>query len=69
MAAQRAQPSNRSIPNPCIRHCCLDQDDICLGCYRSLDEILRWSQSTNEQKQNILDVCAQRKSERKGRWS
>ncbi|WP_082173481.1 DUF1289 domain-containing protein [Vibrio sp. VPAP30] len=57
------------IPNPCIRHCCLDQDDICLGCYRSLDEILRWSQSTNEQRHEILRACTQRKVERKGRWT
>ncbi|MDC5806993.1 DUF1289 domain-containing protein [Vibrio europaeus] len=69
MSRKSETQSTPSTPNPCIRHCCLDKDDICLGCYRSLDEILRWSQSTNEQKQSILDVCAQRKSERKGHWS
>ncbi|MBT2912746.1 DUF1289 domain-containing protein, partial [Vibrio anguillarum] len=24
--------------SPCIRQCCLDEMDICLGCFRSLNE-------------------------------
>ncbi len=31
------------IESPCIRDCCLDQHDICLGCFRTLDEIMQWS--------------------------
>ena len=33
------------VPSPCVRRCCLTDDDICLGCFRSLEEILRWSES------------------------
>lgn len=39
---------------PCRRNCCLDQDDICLGCGRSLSEITGWHQASAEQKQQIL---------------
>ena len=28
-----------SVESPCIRHCTLDDADICLGCGRTLDEI------------------------------
>lgn len=28
--------------SPCVRNCCLDENDICLGCYRSLSETLNW---------------------------
>ena len=28
--------------SPCVRNCCLDEVDVCLGCGRLLAEILRW---------------------------
>ncbi|MFZ1295916.1 MAG: DUF1289 domain-containing protein, partial [Pseudomonadales bacterium] len=28
--------------SPCIRHCTLDEADICIGCGRSLQDILDW---------------------------
>ncbi|MBW5444441.1 DUF1289 domain-containing protein [Vibrio cholerae] len=37
-----------------VRHCCLDDKDICIGCGRTLDEICRWSSVTNSEKQDIL---------------
>ncbi|MFM2590269.1 DUF1289 domain-containing protein [Vibrio sp. TBV020] len=49
-------------PNPCIRHCCLDGDDICLGCFRTLQEILSWSQSTSAEKKAILEHCKSRRA-------
>lgn len=50
--------------SPCIRNCCLDDNDICLGCFRSLDEIRVWSQSSIEQRRVILGITEQRKKER-----
>lgn len=29
--------------SPSVRNCCLDDDDTCLGCFRSLEEIKEWS--------------------------
>ncbi|HGF7535638.1 TPA: DUF1289 domain-containing protein, partial [Vibrio cholerae] len=43
-----------SYKSPCVRHCCLDDKDICIGCGRTLDEICRWSSVTNSEKQDIL---------------
>ncbi|EMI4403390.1 DUF1289 domain-containing protein [Vibrio parahaemolyticus] len=54
-----------SIDNPCIRNCCLDDNDICLGCFRTLDEILHWSSSTIHEKKQILVSCLARKTARK----
>ena len=45
---------------PCQRNCCLDHDDICLGCGRSLTEICGWHQADEIQKQNILALAEQR---------
>ena len=52
-----------AIESPCIRNCCLDSNDICVGCYRSLDEILAWSQSNGAQRVNILSACEKRRRE------
>lgn len=32
-----------SIDSPCIRNCCLNEQDVCIGCFRSLSEIKQWS--------------------------
>ncbi|MDQ7072909.1 MAG: DUF1289 domain-containing protein [Gammaproteobacteria bacterium] len=49
--------------SPCIRNCCLDSNDICLGCFRSIEEILKWGRTStsNEDKKQILDNIEKRK--------
>ena len=42
------------ISNPCVRNCCLDDDDVCLGCFRTLDEILGWRAFTSEQREKAM---------------
>jgi predicted Fe-S protein YdhL (DUF1289 family) len=42
------------ISNPCVRNCCLDDDDVCLGCFRTLDEILGWRALTSEQREKAM---------------
>ncbi|MEO2281836.1 DUF1289 domain-containing protein [Pseudoalteromonas pernae] len=51
------------VKSPCIDQCCLNPDDVCVGCYRTLDEILDWSCSTNEQKIAILQSCEKRRKQ------
>jgi len=48
------------IPSPCIRNCCLDEDDICLGCFRSLEEILQWGGASERRRRAILARAAER---------
>ncbi|EKO3464267.1 DUF1289 domain-containing protein [Vibrio fluvialis] len=38
--------SESAVPSPCIRNCCLDDNDVCLGCFRTLEEILAWTRSS-----------------------
>jgi predicted Fe-S protein YdhL (DUF1289 family) len=49
-----------------VRQCCLDDDDICLGCGRSLAEILAWHAADSEERRQILERakarCAQRQA-------
>ncbi len=53
------------IQSPCIRHCCLNDEDVCVGCYRSLQEIVGWSASTEDTKLAVLAVAEQRKKDAK----
>ena len=50
-----------AIESPCIRQCCLNDEDICLGCFRLLDEITNWSYCNDSEKLAILQHAAQRK--------
>ncbi len=50
----------QKLRSPCVRNCCLDSDDICLGCFRCLDEILHWQSYNAEQRLKVLGQCQQR---------
>ncbi|UTW00774.1 DUF1289 domain-containing protein [Marinomonas rhizomae] len=50
-----------NIKSPCIRQCCLDGDDVCVGCYRTITEIMDWQKSTQSQKLEVLANCSIRK--------
>ncbi len=47
--------------SPCVRNCCLDNNDVCLGCYRTLAEIVAWQKQSRAQQQAILIQCDVRK--------
>ncbi|WP_206483120.1 DUF1289 domain-containing protein [Thalassotalea sp. G2M2-11] len=53
-------PNNENL-SPCIRNCCLNEQDVCLGCYRHLDEITGWQAFTKQEKIAILSLCTKRK--------
>jgi len=55
------------IESPCIRVCCLDENDICLGCYRSIDDVLQWSAVDDTGKLLILEVSEKRRKEKSER--
>jgi uncharacterized protein len=48
--------------SPCMGNCCLDDDLICLGCFRSLDEIKEWGLADHHQRRIILQNAKQRKT-------
>ena len=55
------------VPSPCVRNCCLDEQDVCMGCGRSLDEIRRWSEASDVERNRILELAAGRRAEREAR--
>lgn len=56
------------ISSPCVRNCCLDDADVCLGCGRTLQEIIHWSEADNREKQKILSAAKKRVCEREEKF-
>ncbi|HEX5791669.1 MAG TPA: DUF1289 domain-containing protein [Rheinheimera sp.] len=50
--------------SPCVRNCCLDQQDICLGCGRSVDEIIEWHSANLLRRTQILQLAQTRLAQR-----
>lgn len=53
--------SPESPVSPCIRCCCLDQNNLCLGCFRTLDEITGWSKMKPAARAAILAEIGERR--------
>ncbi|WP_083927018.1 DUF1289 domain-containing protein [Colwellia piezophila] len=49
--------------SPCVRNCCLDSEDICLGCFRHIDEIIAWRSFSEQDKQQVIVLCQHRQNE------
>jgi predicted Fe-S protein YdhL (DUF1289 family) len=56
MSESRVEPES-----PCISVCVLDDDDICMGCYRSADEITDWFMASDEEKREVLRKARERR--------
>lgn len=54
---------NNKIQNPCIHVCTKDEKGICLGCYRSMEEIRAWYKYSDKQKLKVLDNALSRRAE------
>ena len=50
-----------TIENPCIRKCCLNEHDVCLGCFRIFDDMLKWNKATHLEKEQMLVLAKERK--------
>lgn len=58
-------PPREPTPDaPCVRNCTLDERDTCLGCGRTLDEILGWHRLDRASKAAVLERAAARRGAR-----
>lgn len=49
------------VASPCISVCFLNEQDICAGCHRSVDEIGRWWQMSDDERRVVLARCVERR--------
>ncbi|WP_191602942.1 DUF1289 domain-containing protein [Marinomonas algicola] len=52
--------SKQKIKSPCVNMCNLDENDVCLGCYRSAKEITIWGRSSHDEKREIMAKVRER---------
>ena len=57
--------NTQKVESPCINKCCLDDNDICAGCFRSLSEIKQWSLADDSARIMILQQCDERNGNHK----
>mgnify|MGYP001026546809 CR=1 FL=1 len=51
---------NATVKSPCVSVCLLNDDDICLGCYRTAEEIRLWMSYDNRQREEVNRTAAER---------
>ena len=52
------------LASPCVRNCCLDDENVCMGCGRLLEEIVQWGTASDADKDAILARSRERLSAR-----
>ncbi|MDC0173248.1 DUF1289 domain-containing protein [Gammaproteobacteria bacterium] len=55
--------SESQVISPCSSICSLNEDDICIGCYRTGSEIRDWRHMLSSQKSEVLRLCNERSQE------
>jgi predicted Fe-S protein YdhL (DUF1289 family) len=68
MSEEKISQVEKPIRSPCISVCTLDEEDVCVGCYRQLDEITGWAAMNRDERLECLKRCNQRSQARNGRW-
>lgn len=48
------------VMSPCVSICALDDNDVCIGCHRTGEEIMRWMQLSNDERREVLRRVAER---------
>ena len=46
------------VRSPCVSVCALDENDVCIGCHRTRDEILHWTRMTDDERREVLKLVA-----------
>ncbi|MBA1203703.1 DUF1289 domain-containing protein [Pseudomonas capeferrum] len=52
--------NERPVASPCVSVCALDEDDICVGCQRTVAEITQWGRMDNSERRSVLELCHER---------
>lgn len=48
------------VESPCVGICRLDDNDVCVGCFRTATEIAHWLSYTAEQRSDIMKQLPER---------
>lgn len=63
---QRHAIYDNEIASPCVGICQLDQQKLCIGCQRDVDEIRNWMIMSKQEKMTVLINIKQRQDDKNG---
>lgn len=49
-----------SVKSPCVSICALDENDVCVGCYRTGIEISKWGGMSLAERREVLALVKER---------
>ena len=58
----RVSDPTQPVKSPCIEVCSLNNEDVCIGCYRTANEIIEWFSAPDERKREILVSVSERRA-------
>ena len=61
MADERAH--RRPVSSPCVSVCALGFDDVCIGCFRTGQEIATWGMLTDDERLAVLRRVSEREEQ------
>ncbi|MBZ9783261.1 DUF1289 domain-containing protein [Pseudomonas sp. REP124] len=51
-----------AVPSPCCNVCRLDEQKVCTGCFRHVEDIREWRSADDERRRVICQQAKERKS-------
>ncbi|WP_430462777.1 DUF1289 domain-containing protein [Thalassolituus sp. LLYu03] len=51
---------SQPVRSPCVSICALDENDLCVGCYRTGQEITVWGSLSDDEKRDVMKKVAER---------
>lgn len=51
---------SKPVASPCIAVCSLNDDSLCIGCWRTVDEIAEWRDLDDAARRAVLQRCGER---------
>ena len=66
-AEPHADGAMTAVPSPCNSICTIDATlGVCIGCYRTLDEIATWMRLSDDRKREIVRALPARRERAQG---
>ena len=50
-----------TLKTPCIKLCKLNEENVCVGCYRSIEEITNWRNLSLKEQKQVMETTKKRK--------
>ncbi|MGA8134370.1 MULTISPECIES: DUF1289 domain-containing protein [Pseudomonas] len=52
-----------AVPSPCVSLCRLDEQKICIGCFRHVEDIRDWRAADDARRREICEQARQRQAQ------